>query len=132
MKTKKNLYSLIVFCVIFSIMSSVTVSARNLHIDSTLTTLSIASGTATVFGKATGYEGTTTKVVVSLELQQYANGSWTTIQSCSETFNNYKGTLEKTYSVNSGYKYRVKATYSGYGNGSSYETITDYSNEVNY
>jgi len=132
MKTRKNLFAFIALCIIFSIFASTTVFARSLYIDTTLTTISISSGTATAKGNVTGYSGVTTQLKVYLYLQQYKNGLWQDIANWSDTFNTYKGTLTETSNVTSGYKYRVKAIYYGYGIGGGYDEITTYSNEVTY
>ena len=131
MKTRKNLFALIAFCIIISVLASTTVLARLTYIDITTTTLSISSsGTATAIGNASGYQGTTTQIKINLELQQYKNGSWNSLPNAnwSQTFPSHRGNLSQTYSVAKGYKYRVKATY--YGNGNL--EVVDYSSEVYY
>ena len=123
----------VVCCIIISTFASVAVSARNMYIYNTTTTLTISStGTATSTGKATGYQGTTTQVTIYVYLQQYKNGSWQTVADWSDNYYSYRGTLTQTYNVTSGYKYRVKAVYYGYGNGGGNDQITTYSSEVNY
>lgn len=108
------------------------ISPRWSYTSSTITDLSIStSGSATGTAKLTGYQGTTTKVITYLYLEQYANGSWSTIQSWSQTDDSYRATLQGTYNVSKGYKYRVKASYYAYS-GSSSENIVAYSGEVSY
>ena len=94
------------------------------YTSSTVETLSIsASGTATGTAKLTGYQGTTTKVITYLYLERYANGSWSTVQSWSQTDDSYRATLQGTYNVSKGYKYRVKASYYAYSGNSSGSAI---------
>ena len=102
------------------------------YTNSTNTLLSIStSGVATAVGIITGYQGITTKVIIYLYLQRYQSGAWTTINSWSQTFNSYRGTLQGTASVSKGYQYRVQASYYAYS-GSLYENIISYSSIVNY
>ena len=98
----------------------------------TNTLLSIStSGTATAVGIITGYQGITTSVSICLYLQQYKNGSWTTINSWYNSYSTYRGTLQGTASVLKGYQYRVQTSYYAYS-GSSYENIVSYSSTVTY
>lgn len=91
----------------------------------TITNLAITSNTARVSCSLEGYS-TTTKVVIYAYLQQYKNGSWVTISNWSETFNDSCGDLYETYTVSSGYSYRVQASYYAY-KGTANENIVDYS-----
>lgn len=103
------------------------------YINGTITTLSISgSGVATGTSKITGYSGTTTKVHITMTLQKkgFLGLFWTDVSQWSQTFNNYYGTLSKTYNVSGG-TYRVRAVYVAYRDSSS-ETITAYSSEVHY
>ena len=104
------------------------------YISDTTTTLSISgSGVATCTAKITGYSGTTTKVQITVTLQKkggFLNLFWTDVTQWSQTFDNYYGTLSKSYNVSSG-TYRIRAVYVAY-KGSDSETITAYSSEVKY
>jgi len=99
------------------------------------TRLSISpSGIATCTGSITGYQGTTTKVEIYLYLQQYKNGTWSTVSGGSwyNLYNSYTGTLQKTKSgLAKGYQYRVRAAYYAWS-GSNSESITAYSKTVTY
>jgi hypothetical protein len=133
MKTRKNLFAVIAFCIILSVFTAATASARNLYIDNTTTALSISSsGTATVKGSAYGNQSSTDEVEIYLYLQQYKNGSWQTIESWSDSFESHRGNLSETYSLTKGYKYRAKAVYYAYGNSGGYDCITSYSSEQSY
>lgn len=108
------------------------IQPRWTYVNIVSTQLSISSsGTATATAKLTGYSGTTTKIETYMYLQQYINGNWQTIQSCSQTDKSYMSTLQGSYSVSKGYKYRVMAEYYSYS-GNPYEKIVDYSAEVSY
>lgn len=132
-RTKKSVFAIVIICIVCSLLASTTVMARYTYTRDIKTTLSISSsGTATATGNITGYQGTTTKVQIILYLQQYKDGKWQDVTSWTQTFNNYKGTLEDTYStVQKGYKYRVKSSYYAYC-GNDYENVIDYSGEISY
>ena len=111
---------------------SKTFSPMYTYIITTETGLTIsASGTATVTGLLIGYSDVTDNVQIYLYLQQYKNGTWTTINSWYEIFDSYWGAIERTSSVSSGYQYRVKASYYAYS-GSTYENVTQYSQTITY
>lgn len=142
MKRKRIFTLVLMICALFSFSVNglantteqdfIGISPRLSYISSTDTSLSIStSGNASGMAKINGYQGVTTKVETYLYLQQYKNGSWQTVESWSQTDNNYRGTLQGTCSVSKGYNYRVKASYYAYS-GSSYENIVDYSGEVSY
>ena len=114
MKKRKSIFTFIIVSIIISILTGTAVSARNLYINTATTTLTISSsGTATITGNVSGYQGSTTQMKIHLELQQYKNNSWQAVPSASwsETFNTHRGTLSKTFNVEKGYNYRIKATY---------------------
>lgn len=100
----------------------------------TITVLSISSsGVATGTAKITGYSGTTTKVTITMTLQKkggFLNLFWNDVVTWTQTFNDYKGALSKSYNVSGG-TYRIRADYVAY-KGSASETITAYSSEVKY
>lgn len=88
-----------------------------------------SSGEATATGQLVGYSGVTTEVWIFLYLERYSNGSWTTVNSWYQSFNSYRGTLQKSTFVSAGYWYRVMASYYAYSGG-DYEHIGEYSNSV--
>lgn len=61
------------------------------------------------------------KCSITVDLQRYVNGSWTTIKTWTETNNNSYCSLGKSYYVASGYQYRMTAYASVYNNGSFIE-----------
>jgi hypothetical protein len=140
----KRTLGILLFCVLlFGAVAPVTVNAAIVSSDldddltlymaytrSTTQSLSISGGQAVATASITGYPSTTTKVKITLYLEKRGllGLYWTTTESWSQTFNNYSGTLCKTYSVSSG-TYRVRAVYVAYS-GSSSETITGYSSET--
>jgi hypothetical protein len=71
------------------------------------------------------------KIFCNFREKVLAKNTWTTIESWYKTFDSYKGMLEGTSSVSTGYFYRVKASYYAYC-GSDYENIVNYSQTVTY
>ncbi|MGN0715164.1 MAG: hypothetical protein ACI4LN_05030 [Anaerovoracaceae bacterium] len=90
-----------------------------------------ANGTATVDGKIVGFAGTTTKTTVHLYLQQYKNGDWEDVDDWILSNNSASTSIEKSKSVEKGYKYRAKASCYAYS-GTKCEHVTKYSPEVSY
>ncbi|MEG0899998.1 MAG: hypothetical protein RSF40_09860 [Oscillospiraceae bacterium] len=90
-----------------------------------------SNGTATVDCDVYGYQGTTTRVEISANLQQYKNGRWVTIKTFTASSNSHRTSLSETHSVSKGYSYRVQATIKAYS-GSSVETRTVTSSEASY
>lgn len=94
--------------------------------------LTISGGTATFSASVTGYSDKATKIVMYMYLQQStSSGGWTNLASYTHTFNNYYGGAEHTYSVPSGYTYRLRCSYYVYS-GSEYEHIIAYSSQKSY
>lgn len=93
------------------------------------TTLSISNGTAICKAKLTGKTGTTTKVKITMTLEKKVLFWWSEKETWTQTFNNYNGTLSKTYSGADSGTYRITAEYIAYGSSGS-ETINDTSAEV--
>jgi len=110
------------------------IGSRFSYTNSTATTLSISSsGVSTSTARLNGYQGTTTKVDITMTLQRKGglfNLFWNDVTTWSQTFNSHSGTLSRTYNVSSG-TYRVKAVYKAFS-GNNSETITSYSGEVKY
>jgi len=107
---------------------------RMAYIDNTQTLISISGGKAICVGSIAGYQGTTTKVVITLILQRKlaSNSTWTDYYSDPpQTFNSYRGTASLTKDIVKGYQYRTKAVYTAYA-GAKYETLTQYSGALSY
>lgn len=107
------------------------ISVQMTYINTTSNDFAISAGQAYVACSIRGYNGVTDKVTIYADLQQCKNGSWITIKSWSETSNDYMGSISKTYSVDKGYTYRVRASFTAYSGGSS-ENISSTSNTVKY
>lgn len=95
------------------------------------TFISISDNNLLVDAKLYGIAGKTTKVTIHLYLQQYYDGKWHNYKYWSNTQKSVNCSIQKTLSVPKGYKYRTQAIYYAYA-GSNKESITKYSNEVNY
>lgn len=93
-------------------------------------TLSDLSGKAVCTGSVTGYNGTTTKIKITMTLQKKTLLWWSEVEEWTTTVSSYKTTLEKTATVDSG-KHRVKVEAIVYS-GSNSETITVYSSTVEF
>lgn len=91
-------------------------------------TLAISDDNALCGSTLTGYSGTTTKITIKMRLEKKVLWWWDEQTSWTATFNSYRGSLSKSYSVGGG-TYRVKAVYTVYS-GTQSETITSYSQEV--
>lgn len=102
------------------------------YTSSTSQGLSISSGTAKMSVSVTGNYDVATKVVMYIYLQQStSSGGWTNLASYTHTFNSYYGAASHTYSVPSGYTYRLRCSYYVYS-GSEYEHIIAYSSTKTY
>ena len=90
------------------------------------------SGVATCTSSLTGYSGTTTKVTITIYLEKkgFLGLYWSDVTSWSQTFNDYRGTLSKDYTVGKG-TYRTRTVFTAY-KGSASETVTAYSSQVKY
>jgi len=104
------------------------------YTSTTTTTVGISGGQATCVGAVVGYNGTTTKIEITLYLERKlaSSSSWSTYASDpKKTINSWTGAYQMKKSVVSGYQYRTRAVYVVYS-GSKSETITGYSNVVSY
>lgn len=72
------------------------------------------NGLATINCQVYGYMGTTTRVEIVAELQWYVGGRWVTIRTFTAQSNSHRVTLSETYSLTTGYSYRVQATVTAY------------------
>lgn len=130
----KKIFSVI--CIIISVLCfGMAVSAENfvpytLYTDSASSTLTISGTTATCMSKATGYVGTTTKIVIQQTLQKKnLSGTWSKVNSWDETDSGYKGSAtNKEYNLSSG-TYRLKTVFTVYA-GSNSEVVEKLSKEV--
>lgn len=80
-----------------------------------------SNGKATTECSVYGYQGSTTRVSITANLQQYKNGRWITIKTFTQNSNSHRGSLSETISISKGYSYRVSAQVKAYS-GSSVET----------
>ncbi len=72
-----------------------------------------------------------TSTKATIRLQQYKGGNWTTIKTWNERNNSRILDFDDTYTVSSGYEYRVQSTVTAYS-GSQSESITVTSNIQRY
>ena len=107
------------------------VTPQNIAIAATDNLLELgALGKLTCFAATEVQDGYDAKVTV--ELQQYTNGTWTTIKTWSNYEDAYAA-VEKDHYVASGYYYRLKITHQAYTySGTLVETIYKYSDVINY
>jgi len=63
-----------------------------------------------------------TSLEVKIVLQQYKNGTWNSYKSASKLVSGTKCELTKTFSVESGYYYRVKTTHMAVGETNKFAT----------
>lgn len=82
--------------------------------------------TAIMTGSLTGYQGTTTKVIIYMYLQRRQDGIWKNLTWTKDEFNRFYGTAERLkYDCSRG-TYRLKVSYYAYA-GSKYENHVAYS-----
>lgn len=90
-----------------------------------------ATGNATVNCSVYGYQGTTTRVEISANLQQLQRGKWVTLKTYTAESDSHRTSLSESYSISKGYSYRVQATIKAYsGNKLEAQTVT--SSEATY
>ena len=89
-----------------------------------------SSGKATVETYLSG-NSKVTSTKATIRLQQYKGGNWTTIKTWNERNNSRILDFDDTYTVSSGYEYRVQSTVTAYS-GSQSESITVTSNIQRY
>lgn len=128
----KRILSVIFVFIVSVTMLTISVSAaevgiKTLYTNSFSSTLTVSGTTATCKSKLNGYNGVTTKIVISQTLQKKnSSGNWTNVKTSSTTINSFVGSLTKSYSGLSSGTYRVKSVFTVYS-GSNYETLTKYS-----
>lgn len=84
-------------------------------------TLANSGGKAVCMADVHGYNGTTTKIVVTMTLQKKTLLWWSKVQEWTTTANTYYAVLTKTATVDSG-THRVKVEAKVYA-GSNYENV---------
>lgn len=84
-------------------------------------TLANSGGKAVCAGDVNGYNGTTTKIVMTMTLQKKTLLWWSEVKEWTLTENDYMATLVKTVAVDSG-THRVKVEAKVYA-GSNYENV---------
>lgn len=130
----KKIFSVI--CVVVSVLcfglvaSAESFAPFTLYTDSASSTLTISGTTATCTSKATGYVGTTTKIVIQQTLQKKtSSGTWSKVNGWSETDSGYKGSAtNKEYNLTSG-TYRLKTVFTVYAESNS-EVVEKLSKEI--
>lgn len=75
------------------------ISPQMTYINTISNDFTISAGQAYISCSIRGYSGITDSVTIYAILQQYKNGSWVAIESWSETFNDYMGSINETYTV---------------------------------
>lgn len=108
-----------------------TISPRFTYIDRVSTGLAISSsGIASC--TATGITFTASSAKLVCRLQQYKNGTWTTIKSWTDT-GTPSTSIANSYAVYSGYKYRTYTSFYVYNSsGSLLESTACYSSTRTY
>lgn len=104
------------------------------YISTTSTVIGISGGQATCVGAVVGYNGTTTKIEITLYLERKlaTSSTWSTYASDpKQIINSWTGSYTMKKSVVSGYQYRTRAEYVAYS-GSNSEKLTGYSSAVSY
>ena len=84
-------------------------------------TLANSGGKALCIGDVNGYDGITTKIVLTVILQKKSLLWWSDVKEWTTTANTYYATYSKTVEVDSG-KYRVRVEAKVYS-GSNYENV---------
>lgn len=96
-----------------------------LYIDRAKCNLDISGSTATVDCAVYGNSNTATKAKVIAELQVKGDSGWIPVKIWTVTENDYKASVDETYTINANNTYRVKATMTVW-EGSLSETQTFY------
>lgn len=68
-----------------------------------------SNGQATAKCSIDGYQGITTKVSITANLQQYKGGRWVDIKTSTQSSDSHRRSLSRTVSITKGYTYRVSA-----------------------
>ncbi len=106
-------------------------SPMALYYTDAYTELSISSkGVAKITSSMIGNDDTT-KVKVTLFLQKYSGGKWTTVKEWDDSKSSQNLTTVKSTDVSKGYEYRTQATFTVYS-GLKYTKVLKYSGTVSY
>ena len=130
-KTKRLTATILCFLLLLSLNASTLSVFAVSNISGTTTGISIPDGNASVFCSVSGFQKTVTKVSIKANLQQYKNGSWVTIATWQQSYNDYYGYLSGTKAVTKGYDYRTQAIYTA-TSASGTDTLTTYSGVKHY
>lgn len=115
------------FSIIASAEDAGVAPAYNYTVNAT-TSLFYSNGTFYCDASLDGYSDRTTKIEITVTLQKKGLLWWNKVESWSGTFNNYYGSLSKSYATTTSGKYRVKGEFVAYS-GSDSESITNYTTE---
>lgn len=74
----------------------------------------ISSNKAGIDCSIYGYQGITTKIVITAYLQEYRNGAWQTIRTYTQTSNSHIASMTRESAVSSGRSYRVTVLVQAY------------------
>ena len=88
------------------LMDYISQANASLYIDS--------NGVATVKSSVYGYQGITTRVEISANLQQYKGSKWFTIKTFTAESDSHRASLTNAFNVTKGYYYRVQSTIKAY------------------
>lgn len=101
------------------------ITPMNTHILTTSTYLDVSGKTATMSASMRAVSSVT-KCEISATLQRLQNGTWVNVKTFTASDNTYYTALSETYTVTSGYSYRLATTFKAYVNGSLVESFTKY------
>jgi hypothetical protein len=87
-------------------------------------TFSISSSGEAIVNSQLHANSNINRVVLTTSIQQYKNGSWTTIKSWSSTSYSSSGLIDQNWNLVSGYNYRLVSSGSVYENGTLIETTS--------
>lgn len=91
--------------------------------------LTADDGAAKVSCSVYGKIGTTTRVEITAELQQYITGCWMTVKIFTAESDSHRVMLSEVYSLTPGYSYRLRATVTAYS-GTAMESDVVFSGTV--
>jgi len=131
-KKTKRLIATILCTLLLLVLCSAFLQAYALtNISGTTTGISISGGNASAFCSVAGYQAFVTKCSIKTNLQQYKNGSWVTIATWQQSYNDYYGCLTGSKAITKGYDYRTQAIYTATSTTLT-ETFTAYSGVKHY
>ena len=130
-KMKSAISVVIVFALLVVTASAAVIQPRWTYIASSVSSLDISdSGYATLYGGGSAPSPNVNKVKAIVELQQFKNSKWETLNTWTATASGWSArTSTKTWPVAHGYSYRLYVTLEAY-NGST--LLESASQEYNY